>query len=518
MFVLGDEWQNGYLDYSCDEGQVRIQVQAWMVIRPISGMYFERARSMRLIWEYAREIGLRTTVCKIFSRMNESLRNKRYFSIGLGRVAPGSPGQWPEGTTVAFIAPSHPRCVERIALPGSLVKQVDEPIVANVENHDGIVWCEGDDAALAPEELCGWQLDSGTPLLEDSVKAIIDSGIKHWDKLESLETKILPLKNPSPISTKAVLEMPSSQKPQAALFGLGNYAKTAIVGSVGSRIRISNVHEIDPIQIGRIDKKQRWSLDTSPSLADEDHYDAYFIAGYHHTHADLAIAALEQGAYAVVEKPLVTNADQLSRLAQSLKQNKNKLFACFHMRYNPLFALAKQDLGVAAGEPIHYYGTVFEVPLPERHWYNWPNSCSHLVSNGCHWLDHFLHMNDYTNPVEWRVWKSVNGDSQVGVELENGAVLGLTLTHAGSSRIGVQDHVELRANGHTVTVDCGSRYVAESPSKIFRKRRVNKMVAYRTMYKTIADKIAAGEPGDSLESILKTHELMLAVEEQRKSQ
>ena len=517
MHILGDAWQEGYLDYHCGKGQARIQVAAWMVVAPVSGLYVERPRSIRLVWEYLREIGIRATVRKIRSRMDESLRNRRFISVGLGRVAEGSTEPSSEGTAVAFVAPSHPRCVERIVLPSSFIRAVEESLVTRLEGHEGIVWLTRKDEALHLDELSGWQMESGLPVPEEPANSLIEASLDVLGTVNVDEETLLPLATPSPVRERTAPGTSSGMRPSAALFGLGNYAKTVVLGNTDPRVRIARVHEIDPTQLGKASDLP-WSVDTSPFVRSDEKYDAYFIAGYHHTHADLAIAAMESGAYAVVEKPVVTSAEQLRRLSETLRQRPGRLFACFHMRYNPLFALAKEDLGVAPGDPVHYYCTVFEIPLPERHWYRWPNSRSHLISNGCHWLDHFLYMNAYARPAEWRIWKCSNGDSQVGVELENGAVMGMHLTHAGSSRIGVRDHLELRANGRTVTVDRGSEYVAESPSRVMRRRHRNKMSAYRTMYANISRKIVAGEPGDSLESFLRTHELALALEELRRDQ
>ena len=512
MYIFGNKWNNGYLDYHCGEGQTRIQTAAWLVIEPVTEMYFERPRSIRLILEYIREIGLKSTIRKVRSRMSESLRNERFFSIGLGHVTEGSTGPWPEGTAVAFIAPSHPRCVERISLPSTLIRPLDERLLKHTKEKKGIVWLTRQDDALRANELSGWQVESGISVQKEAVSSIIDASLKIWEGLKPDETTILPLKAPTPVREQTILNLPSKSGTHAILFGLGNHAKTVLLGNLDSRMHVRRVHEIDPTQIGLV-TNQPWAVDTSPLAREAEEYDAYFIAGYHHTHAVLAIDAIERGAYAVVEKPVVTTSGQLSRLSQAIQQHPGKLFACFHMRYNPLFALAKQDLGVVSGDPINYYCTVFEIPLPERHWYRWPNSCSHLISNGCHWLDHFLYMNAYARPVDWRIWKSSNGDSQVGVELDNGAVMGMHLTHSGSSRIGVRDHVELRANGRTVTVDCGSKYVAESPNRIIRRRNGNKMSAYKTMYATISRMIVTGESGDSLESLQRTHELTLALED-----
>ena len=64
------------------------------------------------------------------------------------------------------------------------------------------------------------------------------------------------------------------------------------------------VHEIDPLQIPSGDTAHAW--DTAPLPRDGERYDAYFIAGYHGGHADLAAHALAQGAAAAIEKPIAT--------------------------------------------------------------------------------------------------------------------------------------------------------------------------------------------------------------------
>jgi predicted dehydrogenase len=271
------------------------------------------------------------------------------------------------------------------------------------------------------------------------------------------------------------------------------------------------VHELDPTQLGRIDGLP-WRITTSPHPLPGERYDVHFIAGYHHTHAPQAIRALESGAIAVVEKPVATDLEQLADLLEALERHQGRLFSGYHMRYNPLFALAREDLAIVPGEPVSVTSDVFEVDLPQHHWYRWPNARSHIVSNGCHWIDHFLFMNDYALPRRWSATRSQNGDSLSHVELENGASLFLHLTHLGSPRIGVQDHVTMRARDRTVTVTNGSAYQGEGPVRQHRRRRINRMQAYSRMYRQIAQNIATRSPGDSIRSLRVLNELVLALD------
>jgi hypothetical protein len=89
----------------------------------------------------------------------------------------------------------------------------------------------------------------------------------------------------------------------------------------------------------------------------------------------------------------------------------------------------------------------------------------------------------------------------------------MTLTDIGSERIGVQDHIQLRAGRVTIRLNNDSDYVAESSSRILRRSRINKMTTYRDMYAQIGRKIVAGSPGDSRQSILSSASLVLDLEE-----
>jgi hypothetical protein len=100
----------------------------------------------------------------------------------------------------------------------------------------------------------------------------------------------------------------------------------------------------------------------------------------------------------------------------------------------------------------------------------------------------------------------------VSVRLENGAFFSMLLSEAGSSRIGVRDYVELRCGSTTVTIENGSRYLAEEGNRVVRRARVNKMASYERMYRAIASRIVRGEPGDSIESIRTSSELVLDAE------
>ncbi len=514
MFILGKRWQAGYLDYHRSEGELRVRVRVWWPLERLRDVFLEQPRSFHRLWHYYREVGLRELARKVRSRMRETLRDRRFVCLGAGEVletdedadiGPGSP--------VAFVAPSHPECVERVVLPQEFTLPIPAELLTRLSRPEGVCLYRAatPSETLRWDDVAGWSRHSGIDV-GGAVRALLPLACDALGGLDRATAEVLPLPEATSIRERSASLPPKHGTLTAVLFGLGNYAKTCIIPNVSPQIQFQCVHEIDPLQIGTL-SGQTPSYDTSDSIRPDQHYDVYFIAGYHHTHADLAVHALRSGSWVVVEKPLVTTRSQLERLVAAMREHPGRLFAGFQKRYNPANELARQDLQLTPGEPVNYHCIVFEVPLVRRHWYNWPNSRSRIVSNGCHWLDHFLFMNDFCPPQRWNLWKARNGDMHVSVELENGATFSMSLTDHGSRRIGVQQRVELRAKGVTVHVDNDRGYMSEDRYRIIRRKRIKRMSAIRRMYRTISQRIAAGEPGDPLDAVQRSCELMLAVDE-----
>ncbi|MFH1037853.1 MAG: Gfo/Idh/MocA family oxidoreductase [PVC group bacterium] len=520
MYLLsGDSWEDRVLDYHRPEGHLRIAVTAWAVVRPITGMYLARPRKWGMLREYLGEFGLRAVIRKVRSRLAERRRNEKYFSTGLGKIISSDDrGGREEGNPVVFIAPAHPSCVERIVLPPDLVRPISPEVAELHRTREWIRFYAAGPVIPRLAEIIGWQPESGRPIPFGLQNDILAAAADYWSRPVGA-FRLLPLPVPSGVETSSPMFPRDATRPRftAVLYGLGNYAKTQIIPGLHPAIRIASVHEVDPTQITR-NFRNDFAVSTDPAGEDEVEYDVHLIAGYHHTHAGLAVRALDRGAAAVVEKPVVTTREQLAGLTASLTRTGGRLYSCFQMRYNPLFALARLDLRQGPGDPIHITADVYEIPLPPHHWYCWPNSGSHLVSNGCHWLDHFLFMNDFARPVRQAVSRISNGDTVATVELDNGACLVLHLTHLGSQRIGVQEYMAMRREDRTVTIVNSSSYRAEDRFRIIRKTGINKIEVYRRMYREISRKIIAGEKGDSLESIETTNTLMLDLEEELQRQ
>lgn len=512
--LIDGQWREGFLDYYRRPGDCRVRVVACLTVEMVEGLYFVREPSVRLLWNYVREIGLKNVCRKIRSRRDERFRNEKFLSVGLGvMLESGDDSELRKDELILFIAPSHPMCAERFVLPVDCVRAADITLPVHIQD-DTIVHAQSSDALPAClRELAGWNVFSGTPLrnLEDAfdvVRALlVEPSV--WKKMQRLSV------DPSarPVERREMKRPRECRRKQGVLFGYGNYAKVVVLPNISHSVEISCIHEIDSLQIP-IREQGTVIWDTASDLRPSEQYDAYFIAGFHHSHAPLAIQALSRGGAAVVEKPLAIDRIQLTELLDAMTLYDGRLYCGFHKRYQILNRYAQTDLGLRVGEPLSYHCIVYEVPLPERHWYRWPNSKSRLVSNGCHWIDHFLFLNKYCEVSRSDLFLTRDGTINCSMELANGSSFTMVLTDQGSERIGVQDYIELRANGVTARMSNGAAYEAESKTKILRKVTINKMDSYCRMYRCIGYKIAHGEPGDTSESVRVSTGAVLTLEQQ----
>lgn len=455
VFTSG-KWQDGFLDYHRGSDEYRIAVKEWQDLKRIHGLYFVRPKSLRLVLSYVKEVGLRLTVRKILSRLGEGYRNEKYAARGLGVILESAdPGRFPVGSLVRFSASVTPRA-ERIVVRENEIARAEEP-------------------------------------------SAVSGGLSGQSAVQEVRKGTAP---------------PGSKK-TAVLFGYGHYAKVNIIPNIKKRLFLQCIHEIDPTQIPR-KSSDKITWDTSPVFRQSEKYDAAFIAGYHHTHAPLAIAALERGMDVVVEKPVVTEELDLQKLLEVAGKSKSRVFASFHKRHSPFNDFVFSDLGIKRGEPFHYHCLVYEAALPKLHWYRWPESKSRLFADGCHWVDHFLFLNNFGWPKSIKVDPGPNGAVNCSIRLENGSYFTMVLTTLGSGRVGVRDYIEMRAGEATVSVRDGAEYTAENGERIVRKKRINKTKCYKEMYCDFANRIAEGGDGDTLGSIRILSEVMFGLEAELK--
>ncbi len=535
--LTGSGWTDGFLDEHRGAGQVRVSVLAHQPGERLTTLYFEQPRDPRRVWNYVREVGPVAVARKVASRLGEADRNDKFAGVGLGRVLESDSDAAVEpGTTVLFLATAHPRGQERIVLDEGLVRPVADPAL--------IAWADAprpwsppfilpwEETGLAmPESLIAWSPHAGEPLDRAAAARFLEA---YEPVIAAAVSGLSPSDEPVPagsaprIAERDAPEGAPTERPRetrdprpepepddgqrrlrAVVVGYGHYAKISLIPNLDRGIVVDRVHEIDPTQLGP--GPHPFAVDTCPTIRSQA--DVYFLAGFHHTHAPLAVEGLTRGGSAVIEKPIATTHEQLDALLAAMADHAGAVYAGFHKRYQPFNAWAREDLDTGKDDPISYYAIAYEVPLPAHHWYRWPASGSRLLSNGCHWIDHFLYLNDWSEPRVMDVARFPSGDVSVRMVLDNTAAFHMVLTDQGGARIGVQDHVELRRAGRTVRIRNGREYESEDDRRILRRDTENKTIAYRRMYSEITADIVRGGTGDGHRSVAVSGRAVLELED-----
>lgn len=510
--LIQGRWVDGWVDYYLGPREERLQVLACNNLSKLDELYFIRNKSLRLVWNYLKILGPREVLKKIISRRKEFSRNEKFMSVGIGRVVE-SKDEVRLGKVVGFLATSHPACCERIVISKALIFEFDEELSAN----DGIIYHNGADDERIDEELerlSGWSVYAGgfDPNLSKNTLQVFKS---MGNEVPTSHIKGFPIKSSRISEIRESSTAKSDSRKSAVLFGYGNYAKTVVIPNIKKYVRVDRIHEVDPLQMDLKNTSVTW--DSSPLWRSKKNCDVALIAGFHHTHAPLAIDALSNGIDVVIEKPIVVDSDQLVELLTTMENSDARLFSCFHKRYSGFNDYSLRDLGVTAGDPISYHCIVYEVPLPELHWYRWNNSGSRIVSNGCHWIDHFLYLNEFSTIDDTSLIEGRDGTINCTVSLDNGALFTMTLTDKGSERIGVQDYIELRAGTVTVKIINGTRYSSENSKRVLRRLRENRIRNYQNMYNTIGRLILTGGRGDTIESLKLSGETILELDRKIKN-
>jgi len=514
MWVYDGRKLQSVLDYDRPKSMLRVEVWTMANLMAIDEQFFVRKARLRMLFDYLREVGIASVIRKIISRRNEALRNSRFLSVGVGRIVDADEESGFEaGVPVAFVAASNPSWVERIVVPVELcvpVPGVDQKRVQRLVPIGAAQFPDKADIAQA----AGWDAESG---------ALPDSAAVQWIRRhsrwvvrlheEESNGNVLPLLDSSPVSRVREAARPkhASVGRSLGVVGYGNYAKTVAIPELRRALEVHRVFELDPLMVPSTPTPWDWEISDGPTEDTAD-LDAYLLAGYHHTHGPLASRVLRSGRWAIVEKPVVTTKDQLNELKAAASQN-GRIISCFQKRYCEFTARALVDLTEGANRPIDYSCVVFEVPLPRLHWYTWKSSGSRLLSNGCHWIDHFLWLNRGSEVVRTTAARSHAGTVHLWLELDNSACFSMVLTEKGSARLGLQDLVDLRVGDRTVRIRNSTHYEFERSDGTYRRARQLRTEPYRRMYRDIARRISGDGAGDDFAQTFRSATAVLDAEE-----
>jgi predicted dehydrogenase len=178
-----------------------------------------------------------------------------------------------------------------------------------------------------------------------------------------------------------------------SLIGGGNYVRLVMMptlarlGNVSLR-GICTARGMNAVDLGRKGAFAYATTDAAEVFSDPD-TDAVFIATRHDLHAELLIAALENGKHVFVEKPLCVNADDLaavSRCLDALGSNCPLLMVGFNRRFAPATAVLRSFFKGLGPLSIIYRFTARSAPAES--WVNdYEVGGGRIIGEACHAID-----------------------------------------------------------------------------------------------------------------------------------
>ncbi len=122
------------------------------------------------------------------------------------------------------------------------------------------------------------------------------------------------------------------------------------------------------------------------ALLDDPDVNTLFVATRHSTHAEFAARALEAGKHVFVEKPLVTNEDELQRVRAALENTTGSaLMVGLNRRFAPMVQTMKEALATGPKQMLYRVNSGY---LPTSTWlHEAAEGGGMLVGEMCHFLD-----------------------------------------------------------------------------------------------------------------------------------
>jgi predicted dehydrogenase/threonine dehydrogenase-like Zn-dependent dehydrogenase len=217
------------------------------------------------------------------------------------------------------------------------------------------------------------------------------------------------------------------------------------------------------------------------AVLESEEIDTVFVLTRHHTHAELAVRALEAGKHVFVEKPLALSEEELSEVERAALSSGRLLMVGFNRRFAPLTLELRRSLAGRAG-PLSLIVTVNAGAVPREHWtQDVEQGGGRIVGEACHFID--LARCVVGSPIEGltgasardRTGRPVDDVAHLALAFADGSVAAIHYLASGA-RSFPKERVECFVDGRTMVVENWRRlrrYGAGAPW-IARSRRMDK--------------------------------------------
>ncbi len=205
---------------------------------------------------------------------------------------------------------------------------------------------------------------------------------------------------------------------------------------------------------------ERYNLDyytdEAARVIEDPAIDVVFIASNHASHAEYAIAALEQGKHVHIEKPHVVSDDQLRRLCAAMTTASGKVALGFNRPLSRIGCEIHARLASQEGAAmLNWFIAGHEIEAD--HWYHREEEGGRILGNLCHWTDFVLRLvpPERRYPILITATRAEQADCDIAVTytFADGTIAAITFSAKGHTFEGVKERFAAHRGDVLLTMD-----------------------------------------------------------------
>ncbi len=277
--------------------------------------------------------------------------------------------------------------------------------------------------------------------------------------------------NSAVTSSKAVLEYQEklrfgqafTDSIRVGIVGAGGFAKVKLMPVV-AKLKNTKISAIVDANIANsINTSKLYGAAQALAHDDElftsDLVDAVVISSPHKFHCDQALKALAHGKAVFLEKPMVTDFDQLARMQEFFRKHPNMPFCVDYNRSFAPFMLKIKNQVAKRKSPLVAHYRMNAGYIDKNDWRQSQVGAGRIIGEACHIFDLFCFLTD-ANPIAVSV-ESLHGQRTdifptdnftAQISFDDGSICSLLYTALGHASLG-KERMELFFDGKSIVME-----------------------------------------------------------------
>ncbi|MEX0849120.1 MAG: bi-domain-containing oxidoreductase [Candidatus Dependentiae bacterium] len=250
---------------------------------------------------------------------------------------------------------------------------------------------------------------------------------------------------------------------RVGMIGAGGFAKVKLMPAI-SKLKNTKINAVADVDVtSSMNSSKVYGAAKACSdytdLFTEDVVDAVVIASPHKFHAAQSMDALSHGKAVFLEKPMVTDWQQLQDMRSFLKMYPNAPFCVDYNRsFAPFIQKIKKETDKRSGPMIMHYRMNAGF-ISKDHWVQTDIGAGRIIGEACHIVDLFCYLTN-TKPIAVSVESMHSANENifptdnfsVQMSFEDGSVCSLLYTSVGSKHL-PKERMELFFDGKSIVMD-----------------------------------------------------------------